>query len=329
MQWTDRVGRRVKLRDLHIFLAVAQSGSMAKAAAQLAVSQPVVSKTIAELEHALGVRLFNRTFQGVEPTAYGRAFITCGTAVFDDMRRGVQQIEFLADPTAGRLQIGTATPLVDGLIPAALDRLTARYPRVTCHLSDADTPTLSRLLRERHIDLAVSRTWGSHFGDDFVGDFLFEEALFVVAGLASPWVQRRYIRFTELLNEPWTLPDLNTVVGAMIKEGFRSAGVALPTTSVVSGSMAVRTRLVEGGRYLTLLPGSVLHFGAGRLKVRALPVILPLPSQSVEIITLRDRTPNPIAKLFIDELRALVQPLVRQRVGAAERRKSKSSHRSK
>ena len=121
MQWTDRVGRRVKLRDLHIFLAVVHSGSMAKAAAQLAVSQPVVSKTIAELEHALGVRLFDRTFQGVEPTAYGRAFITCGTAVFDDMRRGVQQIEFLADPTAGRLRVGTATPLVDGLVPAESD----------------------------------------------------------------------------------------------------------------------------------------------------------------------------------------------------------------
>jgi DNA-binding transcriptional LysR family regulator len=327
MQWTDRIGRRVKLRDLHIFLAVAQSGSMAKAAAQLAVSQPVVSKTIAELEHALGVRLLDRTFQGVEPTAYGRAFITCGTAVFDDMRRGVQQIEFLADPTAGRLQVGTATPLVDGLIPATLDRLTARYPHVTCHLSDADTPTLSRLLRERHIDLAVSRSWGSHFGDNFAGDFLFEEALFVVAGLTSPWARRRNIRFTELLNEPWTLPDLNTVVGAMIKEGFRRAGIALPTTSVMSGSMAVRTRLVEGGRYLTLLPGSVLHFGASRLKVQALPVVLPLPSQSVEIITLRDRTPNPIAKLFIDELRALVQPLVEQGVGAAGRRKSRSSHR--
>jgi DNA-binding transcriptional LysR family regulator len=327
MQWTDRIGRRVKLRDLHIFLAVAQSGSMAKAAAQLAVSQPVVSKTIAELEHALGVRLLDRTFQGVEPTAYGRAFITCGTAVFDDMRRGVQQIEFLADPTAGRLQVGTATPLVEGLIPAALDRLTARYPRVTCHLSDADTPTLSRLLRQRHIDLAVSRSWGSHFGDDFSGEFLFEEALFVVAGLASPWVQRRDIRFTELLNEPWTLPDLNTAVGAMIKEGFHRAGIALPTASVVSGSMAVRTRLVEGGRYLTLLPGSVLHFSAARLKIRALPVVLPLPSQSVEIITLRDRTSNPIAKLFIDELRTLVQPLVAQGVGAAGRRKNRSSHR--
>src|SRR4249920_3261136 len=99
MQWTDRIGRRVKLRDLHILLAVAQSGSMARAAERLAISHPVVSKTISDLERALGVRLLDRTAQGIEPTAYGRAFITCGATVFDELRRGVQEIELLSDPT--------------------------------------------------------------------------------------------------------------------------------------------------------------------------------------------------------------------------------------
>src|SRR5713226_5367575 len=104
MQWSDRIGRRVKLRDLHILLAVAQTGSMVRAADNLAISQPVISKTISDLEHALGVRLLDRTAQGVEPTAYGRAFINCGTVVFDELRRGVQAIEFLSDPTFGDLR---------------------------------------------------------------------------------------------------------------------------------------------------------------------------------------------------------------------------------
>ena len=103
MPWSDRIGRRVKLRDLHVLLAVAETRSMAKAAERLAISQPVVSKTIADLEHALGVRLLDRTSRGVEPTAYGRSFIRCGTAVFDEMRRGVQDIEFLADPREAAL----------------------------------------------------------------------------------------------------------------------------------------------------------------------------------------------------------------------------------
>src|SRR5262245_55093087 len=111
MRWNDRIGRRIKLSDLHILLAVAQSGSMAKAASQLAVSHPVVSRSISELEHTLGVRLLERNRQGIELTEYGRAMLDRGHAVFDELRQGVKDIEFLSDPTAGELRIGTTPPL--------------------------------------------------------------------------------------------------------------------------------------------------------------------------------------------------------------------------
>src|SRR6266568_700708 len=100
VQWNERIGRRLKLRDLHIFLAVVQRGSMAKAATELAISQPAVSKAIADMEYALGLRLLDRTRQGIEPTMYGRALIRRGLAVFDELRQGVKELEFLADPTA-------------------------------------------------------------------------------------------------------------------------------------------------------------------------------------------------------------------------------------
>ena len=107
MQWADRIGRRIKLRDLHVLVAVANSGSISKAAERLAISHPVVSRTVSDLEHTLGVRLFNRSSHGVEPTMYGLALLDCGVAVFDDLRRGVQQIEFLSDPTSGEVRIGS------------------------------------------------------------------------------------------------------------------------------------------------------------------------------------------------------------------------------
>jgi DNA-binding transcriptional LysR family regulator len=81
MDWADRIGSRIRLRDLHILLAVAESGSMSKAATQLAISHPVVSKTISDLEQTLGVRLFDRTSQGVEPTTYGQTLLKCGVLV--------------------------------------------------------------------------------------------------------------------------------------------------------------------------------------------------------------------------------------------------------
>src|SRR5262245_49271128 len=130
MRWNDRIGRRIKLSDLHILLAVAQSGSMAKAASALAVSHPVVSRSISDLEHTLGVRLLERNPRGVELTAYGRAMLNRSHAAFDELRQGVKDIESLADPTAGEVRIGTTSPLAASFVSAAIDRLHRRYPRI-------------------------------------------------------------------------------------------------------------------------------------------------------------------------------------------------------
>ena len=334
MEWTDRIGRRVKLRDLHVLLAVAQSGSMARAADRLAISKPVISKTISDLEHALGVRLLDRTSVGIEPTAYGRAFLNCGTAVFDDLRRGVQEIEYLSDPTVGELRIGAPTPLTVGLIPAVLARLTERFPRIVIHAVEGDTPSLCVMLRNRAIDLAVSRTWGAIYGDDFVTDHVFEERLFVVAALDNPWSRRRKIELSELMDEPWTMPELDNVVGRLIVEGFRSAGMALPAARVVSNSMAVRTRLVATGRFLTMLPSSIVHFDAKQTPLKILPVTLPLKSQPAQIITLKDRMPNAIARVFVDELRVVTQSLRQDAAAMAtaswpRKRKRKSAEKNR
>src|SRR5215471_16658563 len=115
MQWEDRIGQRLKLRDLHILLAVSQAGSMAKAGTRLAVSQPAVSKAIAEMEHVLVVPLLDRTAKGVGPTDYGRALIKRSLAVFDELRQGVKDIEFLRDPTVGEVRIGSAEPIATTL----------------------------------------------------------------------------------------------------------------------------------------------------------------------------------------------------------------------
>src|SRR5947199_3030909 len=109
IDWESQIGRRLRLRDLHVFFTVVQRGSMAKAAAQLGVSQPAVSEVIADLEHALGVRLLDRSSQGVEPTMYGRALLKRGTVAFDELKQSVKDIEYLADPTTGEIKV--ACPL--------------------------------------------------------------------------------------------------------------------------------------------------------------------------------------------------------------------------
>jgi DNA-binding transcriptional LysR family regulator len=91
------IGRRIRLRDLHILLTVSQRGSMAQAAAQLGVSQPAVSGVIADLERTLGVPLFERSTRGVKPTVYARAMLDRSVAAFDELRQGIRTIASLAD----------------------------------------------------------------------------------------------------------------------------------------------------------------------------------------------------------------------------------------
>src|SRR5690349_7578419 len=107
MELSERIGRRIKLQDLHVLMAVVQAGSMGKAAQRLRTSQPAVSRSIAGLEHAVGVRLLERAPQGVAPTEYGRALLDGAGAAFDELLQAVKRIEFLADPARGEVRVGS------------------------------------------------------------------------------------------------------------------------------------------------------------------------------------------------------------------------------
>src|SRR3984885_16147845 len=109
-------------------MAVIETGSMGKAAVRLSISQPAVSKAIVELEDALGVRLLDRSRSGVVPTAYGEALAKRGIAIFNDLRQGVQDIDFLSDPTKGEVRIGATEPVAVAFVSPSIDRLTRKYP---------------------------------------------------------------------------------------------------------------------------------------------------------------------------------------------------------
>ena len=98
--------RRLRFRDLQVFLAVVQHGSMGKAAAQLGVTQPSVSELISGLESTIGARLFDRNSEGVQPTIYGQALLKRAIASFDELRLGLRDLEYIADPTVGEIRIG-------------------------------------------------------------------------------------------------------------------------------------------------------------------------------------------------------------------------------
>jgi DNA-binding transcriptional LysR family regulator len=313
MDWADRVGSRIKLRDLHILLAVVEWKSMAEAARHLAVSQPVVSRAIADLERALGIRLLDRTPQGVEPTVYGRTLLIRGLAVFDELRGSVNDIKFLTDPTAGELYIGSTQGIAGGLLVVILDRLSAQR-RLSFQVRVSDVATLLHHdLRERNIDLFFGRMPDVK-DDDLNTEVLFGDPLFVVAGINSPWARCRKLALKDLVGEAWAMPPPDLSGGALFRDAFRASGLAIPHVAVASYGTHLPSALVSTGRFLTMLPGSYLKFNAKRYGLKALPVKLPIPPVPAGVVTLKKRTLSPLAQLFIRCARASAKPLANTKI---------------
>src|SRR5215475_13219888 len=185
MHVNDRIGRRMKLHDLHVLMTVVQAGGMGKAARRLNTSQSAISRSIAELEHTFGVRLLDRNRQGIEPTQYGRALLGCGAAVFDELRQGVKSIEFLTDPTVGEIRVAGNEHIIAGLIATVFGRLRRQYPGIAIDVTSVGSISeQQRELRERKIDLVLGRIAQSD-EDDIDTEILFHDRIVVVAGLQN------------------------------------------------------------------------------------------------------------------------------------------------
>ena len=179
--WDSRIGRRVRLRDLHILFAVAQHGSMGKAGLHLGMTQSAVSQAIAALEHAVEAPLLDRTPRGVEPTVYGAALMRRAEAAFDELRSGIKDIESLTDPTIGEVRIACTESIAAGILPSAIELFTARHPRVQLHVFQTTTHiTGFAALHERKADVVVTllpKPFEADLAEQFRAEVLFRDRI--------------------------------------------------------------------------------------------------------------------------------------------------------
>jgi DNA-binding transcriptional LysR family regulator len=308
MPWTDRTKRRLKLRDLDILMAVIDNGSMGKAAARLNISQPAVSKAIVELEDALGVQLFDRGRRGVTPTPYGLALRKRSVAIFDDLRQGIQDIDFLSDPTTGEIRIGATEPVVTALVSPTIDALSRKNPRMFFHIVAGDTASLYRDVLERNIELAICRMIGP-LPDELTAEVLFSDSVAVMTTATNPLTRRRNLTLADLANEPWVLFPYESFFGGVIADIFRQNGHEPPKLTVSSLSIHAQNEMLLTGRFLTVLPSFVLQATNRNLPLKALPVKLPNAPMPIGLVTVKNRTLTPFAQLFIENIRTRVKNL--------------------
>jgi DNA-binding transcriptional LysR family regulator len=311
MDWSDRIGRRLKLRDLHILMAVADTGSMAKAAAKLGISHPAVSKAISEIEGTLGVRLFDRGSQGAELTAYGEVLLRCGINVFDEMQQGLRSLEHLSDPNTGEVRLGCTDIILHSLVPAIVREYSKKYPGVQLDVK-LTNPGGHQIqeLRDRKIDLLITRATGQQ--DDFHSEILFDEPFVFVVGAQSEFARKRRVALKDIIKGNWVLPPYDSAPGALIAEVFRAHCFSPPRQSVKTIAIQLTVSLIASGEFVGILPTSVAALSAHRTGLRVLPLKPSGPRISAEIVFLRNRTLSPAVESFINCAREVAVSLVRR-----------------
>jgi DNA-binding transcriptional LysR family regulator len=238
--------------------------------------------------------------------------LDCGAAVFDELRQGVKSIEFLTDPTVGEIRVAGNEHIVSGLIAAVFGRLRRQYPGIAIDVTSVGTMSEQhRELRERNVDLVLGRIAKSD-EQDIHTEILFHDRIVVVAGLQNRWSRRRKVKLSELADEPWVLPPPDSPVGVVIADVFRARGLRFPPQGLARGSVHLLCALVASGPFLGIFPDSLLRFGVNLPPLKILPVELPMPSLPVGVMTVRNRTISPVARLFIDCARELAKPLARR-----------------
>jgi DNA-binding transcriptional LysR family regulator len=297
MKWDDRVGRRLRLKDLHTLQTVAEAGSMAKASERLALSQPAISKAISDMERTLGAALLERSSRGVALTECGRLVVEHSRAIFDEIRQSVSGIEQLSDPTRGLIRIGTTEPVM-GVVAEIVNEAARRYPRIGYEVTVSDTDTLVRDLRERTFDVVLTRWAPASADDDLAAQVLFRSPFVVMAERHHPLLRRKKLNLADLMGEQWTFSPRDTFAGRIMADLFLRKRLPFPTTVVTSNSVFMRLSLVASGRFLTVLPAQLLRDRSNRTWLRALDIDLGDSSQPNALITLKKRRSGGALTLF-------------------------------
>ena len=321
IDWDSQIGRRLKLRDLHVFSTGVQSGSMGEAARQLGASTPAVSEVIANLEHALGVRFWTEAHRASTPRSMAARLSNPVSWWFDELKQSIRDIEFLSDPTVGEVRVACMESLWYTLLPEVILRFSERYPRIEVHAELVGNVRDFPGLRERKYDCLLQRAglFEEPAIEELNVETLFDDTVVIAAGANSRWARRRKIELAELIDEPWIFGAPDTWHHAWVEEMFRAQGLTAPRPRIITVSIGLRARLLAAGPYLTTLLTSVMQrMRADHYAVTALPVGLP-GSTAARIVTLKNRTLSPVVERFLICVREVAASFAAKPAGRAAR----------
>jgi DNA-binding transcriptional LysR family regulator len=296
----------MRLTQIRDFLAIVDAGSIRAAARGLRISQPALTKSVRQLEQELGAVLVTRSVRGAMPTEVGRAFLARARAVSADLRRAREEIAQLNGAREGSLAIGSAPGPALGLLPDALVRLRAHWPRASIRVADISPPEVLPALRDGSLDLALSVRMGSlaELPNDCRAEALYLNEAVIIARRDHPLAGAH--RLAQLAEAEWirTGSPGNT---SALPDVFRAAGLPPPRYRVDCASFLAVPELVGRSDLLAVVPWQIAAREELTGRIRRVPVRETMPAREISLLRRADVPPTPIARDFADILRELAR----------------------
>ena len=244
--------------NLEHFLTAYELRSFGKAAYQLGISQPALSKSIKKLEAELGVDLFERHPGGVQPTAYGECLARRGYAIRADTDNAVEEIHQLREGDGGEVRLGAAPALSPHFLPRLIAAAQALQPRLRFVVREGLYEMLAHEVAQGRLDFALTNLPVSGIAEALQSEELFRDRFVVCCSASHPLVQARIVRAKDLVAYPWITPPREGPVWRRLTELCVGAGIAPPRPVLETDAASLIKSMLGEGNYLSCVPRQFL-----------------------------------------------------------------------
>ncbi len=262
---------RLKLKQLKLLTVVAEEGNILRGSQILNIAQPAATKTIRDLEEALGVRLFDRSSRGVTPTPYGEVVIKHAKLVLTQLRHAGDELTSLKEGTAGHIFVGTLLAASPALLPRSVAQLRRERPGIAVTIMEGTNDKLMPALRAGDLDIVLGRLPEYREREGLVQEVLYGEPVAVVARRGHPLALKPRLTLKGLAKADWILPPPQTSLRRQIVKAFQNAGLEPPVDRVESVSIMTNHTLLMETDMIAAMPYEVANVYSGLVR---LPITL-------------------------------------------------------
>ncbi|MET4578127.1 LysR family transcriptional regulator [Ottowia thiooxydans] len=302
----ERIVSRLKMRHLSAVLAIARAGSLQKASQELALSQSAVSKTLTEAEELVGLKLFERSANGVRPTLVGEVIIRYSANVTANTKQASDEFRALLRGESGKLTVGIFTPVAwwDALSACIYDfQKLAPMARLT--IRQGGIEDLMASLRDNELDIVLGR-WNEERppGNISVIPLLDDGGPRFVTRADHPLIGGP-VSLEQLMAFPWFLPEPPNILLTALEATLEAAGLSLPNRVIYSHAYTINLAVCERTDMISILPAYVLPRIRTLYGLRPLEIDLPLKTVPLSAFVNADKPMEPTTKKFLDRLKEI------------------------